>query len=798
MKKKVYMIGNAHIDVVWLWTWQEGLAEIRATWRSVLDRMKEFPDMKFSCAGAAYYKWIEKIDKKMFDEIAERVKEGRWEIVGGWVLQPDCNIPCGESFARHGLMGQRYFLEKFNVMAKTGFNVDSFGHNASLPQILKKSGIENYVFMRPMPEESDIKPYLFKWKSPDGSFVYAHRIPFAYNINEEKIDKLTDVKKMAERDEIPYMAFYGIGNHGGGPSIALLDKICSIKGDEMIFSTTAEYFSAVKEFELPVEETELQHHARGCYGVNKKAKQNNRRCEANVLTAERFCIMAKRAADNKYPQNNLNRAWEDILINQFHDVLAGTCEKEAYEGMDNLCGEAMSITEREINFALQSIAAKIDTLQGEKLPSYKRSSDESLQGWKIWEHEVLGTPVVVFNPHMQRVKSTVQVNFKVSMVTDNKGKEQPFQIVRGGQTLYAQDKYNSIFDAEIEPFGFRVYRVFTEKTGSTEFEKELKAAPYSMSNSLIDVKFSRRTGDVESIFDKEKGEYILKGECSACVLDSEQCDTWASQKENLGKLKGEFVEPRFSVKEDGNVRVTIRVESKFENSLLIRDYSLLKGEKTVYVKAKADFREKHSTLKLTFPQTGGNIRCGMQYAAVERKTLKGEEPCGAWIASNGFFVANTAEHGYDVENGKLRITVLRTAVYADLFGHESRDEYCSFMDMGESEFEYLIAPFVSNSDSEKKAAELNMPLRAVTESFHFGVLKEEMSFFECENKDILISAVKQSEDGKFDVIRAYDINREVQEGKVKIFNKVFNIKLMPGEVNTYNFNGKKLSITELE
>ena len=118
---KLYLIGNAHLDPVWLWRWQEGFAEIITTFRSALDRMKDFPDFKFTSACALYYQWIEKVDPDMFDEIKERVKEGRWDIVRGWFLQPDCNLPDGESFARQALISQRYFKEKFGVTAKTGY-----------------------------------------------------------------------------------------------------------------------------------------------------------------------------------------------------------------------------------------------------------------------------------------------------------------------------------------------------------------------------------------------------------------------------------------------------------------------------------------------------------------------------------------------------------------------------------------------------------------------------------------------------------------------------------------------------
>ena len=126
------------------------------------------------------YEWVENNDPAMFEEIRRRISEGRWEIVGGWWIQPDCNIPNGESFVRQGLYGQRYFLEKFGVTAKVGYNVDSFGHNGILPQILKKSGMDSYIFMRPMPSEKGLPGRLFLWESSDGSRVTSYRIPFEY------------------------------------------------------------------------------------------------------------------------------------------------------------------------------------------------------------------------------------------------------------------------------------------------------------------------------------------------------------------------------------------------------------------------------------------------------------------------------------------------------------------------------------------------------------------------------------------------------------------------------------------
>ena len=156
MKPQLHLIGNAHIDPVWLWQWTEGFHEVKATFRSALDRMNEDADFIFSASSAAFYEWIEQSDPVMFAEIRRRVQEGRWEPSGGWWVEPDCNIPCGESFARHALLAQAYFQQKFGFKAHTGYAPDSFGHNAGLPQILQLSGMEHYVFMRPGPHEKDL------------------------------------------------------------------------------------------------------------------------------------------------------------------------------------------------------------------------------------------------------------------------------------------------------------------------------------------------------------------------------------------------------------------------------------------------------------------------------------------------------------------------------------------------------------------------------------------------------------------------------------------------------------------
>ena len=194
MDKTIKLIGNAHLDPIWLWRWQEGCGEVLQTFRSALDRLKEYKDFVFTCSSAAYYQWVEEIDPEMFEEIKAMVKKGRWVPVNGWWVQPDCNMPSGESFARQALYSQLYYYEKFGITCKTGYNVDSFGHNANLPQLLKQGGMNTYVMMRPgMHENAEIPENLFWWDSADGTRIMTYRIPESYTAHgKEALDKRID------------------------------------------------------------------------------------------------------------------------------------------------------------------------------------------------------------------------------------------------------------------------------------------------------------------------------------------------------------------------------------------------------------------------------------------------------------------------------------------------------------------------------------------------------------------------------------------------------------------------------
>ena len=783
---KLYLIGNSHIDPVWLWRWQEGFSEILATYRSALDRMNDFPDYKYTSACASYYQLIEKLDPHMFAEIQMRVKEGRWCITGGWFLQPDCNIPDGESFARHSLISQRYFKEKFGITAKTGYNVDSFGHNASIPKIMKASGMDRYVFMRPSPNEQNSDKYLFNWESDDGSAVTAYRIPVSYACST--MEKLFSAKECADDLDHDYMLFYGVGNHGGGPTIALIEEIKE-NLPEAVFSTPDEFFDDLGNKPLPTISGELQHHARGCYTAMSYVKKANRKCEQNLLAAEKLCTMSSKLTDYKYPEKKLNKAWKNLLFNQFHDILGGCSIKSAYDDAAYLFGETMSITEQEMYFAMQKIVLNIDTLGDNELPS------PMLKNKKTWENELLGIPVVIFNPHTWSVKACVSVNERASKVTDFDGKEIPFQFIRAEQTNHNGDMYYTAFIAELPPLGYATYRIFTKQESKLSAGSSLSVSKQRLENSKIFVEFDPSTGDICRLFDKELNEYVIDRPCSAILLDESDCDTWAHNMTSLGETVGSFGDPIFEILEEGPVRVTLRTTVTYNASSVVREFSLIEDDGSVYVKTKTDFHEKHRTLKFAFPMSEDRVRAKIPYGTVERESYSGEEPCGSFLINGKLAVANDSKYGYDTESGELRMSVLRGAIYADHYG--DRDDRCEYMDQGVSEFTYSVFAHKSISETEKNANELNFAPRIIMASFHHGSLPESMSCYECDDRELLVSAIKKAEDGENTVIRCFDIDGKEHNAKIALFGKEISVCVPHNAIKTVTDEGTELDLIEI-
>ena len=303
----LHMVGNAHIDPMWIWDWREGMHEVLQTFRSAVDRLDEEPALVFTASSASYYHWVQQTSPALFGRIKELVAQQRWIVTGGQWVEPDCNLPSGESVCRQLLYGQRYLAEHLGITASVGYNIDSFGHAGTLPQLLARSGIEAYVMMRPGEHEKAIDAPTFWWEGVDGSSLIAYRILFEYSTEgsyEGEVIRWRTTELLQRSDQLgcPLMMFFGVGDHGGGPTrlaVRTIRELSTTSNGSVGFSSPVGYFEAVREsmargeVVLPRVTGELQWHAVGCYSARASLKRGNARAEDALVTAEKMAELCR-------------------------------------------------------------------------------------------------------------------------------------------------------------------------------------------------------------------------------------------------------------------------------------------------------------------------------------------------------------------------------------------------------------------------------------------------------------------------------------------------------------------------
>lgn len=787
-KQKLYMIGNAHIDPVWLWQWQEGFHETLATFRSALDRMREYPDFIFIASSAALYEWVEQNDPQMFAEIRQRIAEGRWGVVGGWWIEPDCNIPSGESFVRQGLYGQRFFKEKFGVTATVGFNVDSFGHNGMLPQILKKSGMPYYIFMRPSPHEKGLPGRLFWWESDDGSRVLTFRIALAYGSwGDELAHHIANIAAELKDPLNEMLCFYGVGNHGGGPTRGNIESIHTLSHEsqlpELIFASPDTFFASVDQpsSHFPVVHEDLQHHASGCYAAHSGVKKWNRSAENKLLAAEKFSVLADHIAGASY-SHEFSRAWKNVLFNQFHDVMAGTSLEEAYDDARDAFGEANAIADRALNHAIQALTWKINI-----------------------EPEPGLIPMVVFNPHAWPVRVNAELELgwprnhdAEQTLVDDQDKPVPYQLVQSHNTAGGR---RLSFIADLPALGYRVYRMLT-RPASQVFEP-VPAGEHVLENVHYRLEFNPETGFIRSLRDKQKGLEVFSGDAAVPVVIDDPSDTWSHNVFVFDKVDGQFALRKIERIEQGPVKSVIRVISVYNQSELIQEFAMFAGRDEIEVSVTVDWHEHQKMLKLRFPVNVYQIHATYEipYGHIERMTNGEEEPGQAWIDLSGvspetndrygLSLLNDAKYSYDVSLNDLGLTVLRSPIYAHhMPAVPDPDKRYSYQDQGVQKFHYTLLPHPGGWDEAgtvRKAVELNQRPVALVTTLHPGPLPHSASFLSVDQDNIVISVLKKAEDNDDVILRAYETAGAATTATIKLgwFNRSLTASFGPCEIKTF-------------
>jgi len=821
--RTIHLIGNAHIDPVWLWRWTEGYQETRATFRSALERLGEFPRFMFTASQAAVYRWVKEAEPELFAAIQQQARAGRWAAVGGWWMEPDCNLPAGESFARHSLYGQRFFQDAFGAACRVGYCVDSFGHNAMLPQLLQQGGLDTYVFMRPNKIENPRCPEgPFWWESPDGSRVLAFRLLSAYGTGPEDVNPaaLQTIDAHFNDTLRDLMFFYGVGNHGGGPTIATLKSLEALQDDPALptltFSSPQHYFDALRARlpDLPVYRGELQMHAVGCYAAHSGVKAWNRKAEHLLLAAERWAVVGQNLTGMAPAGPALAEAWQNVLFNQFHDILAGTSIAEAYEDVRNEYGAVNQAAGAVLNAAMQRIASQVDT-RADGTRAEGTSGDQAL---------------LVFNPHTFSARLPIEHELMVwnlregaLEMQDNTGQPVACQVAEPSAAVTATWRRRVIFQADLPPLGYRLYHLSVNPAAQPAQAEgqgaglRISALPgpvvnaylvetdgredLVLENAQLRLTLDGRLADVASLVDKRIGQGCFSGHAAMGEVLDDPSDTWSHGMTAYHDVCGQFSGVGLKVIENGPVRLRVRATAHYGASTLRQDFILYRDQPWVEVRVVLDWHEQLKLLKLAFPVAVAEPTASFEipYGVLERPLDGREVPGQRWVDVSGQNAAgrlgvsliSDSIYSYDVTGARLRLTVLRSPVYAHHTPKilEADTEY-AWMEQGRHELRYIVLPHAGSwqaPGTQQMAERLNMPILSQAEGLHAGRLPAVAEFLSVDRPNVIVTVLKQAEDGAGLIIRAQESAGEQTTAvlKLSLLRREFPIEMGAWQVKTW-------------
>ncbi len=663
--KKLHLICNAHIDPIWQWTWDEGISASISTFKAAADLADEF-DYIFCHNEALLYEAIEQNAPDLFARIQRLVKEGKWRIMGGWYLQPDCLMPTGETIVRHIAVGREYFKEKFDTAPTVATNFDSFGHSVGLVQILAKCGYDGYLICRPNTTQFDYPSRFFRWRGKDGSTVTVSQSA-SYNCllgkAAEKIETYAagvgvgmlgaEGAASTATDDVDYV-LWGVGNHGGGPSRKDLTDIKNLKidGFEIQHSTPEALFSDGIKVGGEVS-TSLVTCMPGCYTSMARVKQGYRRSENLFYTTEKMIASAALAGLN-IDTDELRRAEKRMLLTTFHDTLPGTLVEPA---------------EREM---LATIGAVERTLYDYRTRTFLYLT----MGERCAEDGEY--PVFVYNYMPYELTTPVEVEFSLAdqnwsethqftpHVYAEDGRELPSQTVKEESTLNLDWRKKVVFEAPIKPLGITRFSIRT--TADPIVEK--KAIPIS------------------SVEEGIKGEQLLSGPAVLEMYD-DTADPWGMSAAELISMGKNPVELRMMtpdecaaflgnkspmqpvrITEDGAVYTAVEAMYTSGRTNAVVEYKLYKNEPFFDIKATVEFADKNKLLRLKIPVPSdmkNYISVGDGPFVCEEKPsteISFQKWAGVKDEQGSIFaVINDCVYGGKIEDGYIHLSLLRGAGY---------------------------------------------------------------------------------------------------------------------------------------
>ncbi|MBU2495597.1 MAG: hypothetical protein KJ935_03755 [Candidatus Omnitrophica bacterium] len=757
-KYRVHLIGHSHIDMNWLWNYEDTVDTCLRDFETVTKLMDEYPDLTFSQDQTHIYRIVEEHNPKLFARVKEKIKEGRWEVTANAWTEGDLNMADGEALCRHITYSRKYVGERFGVKPEIMWSPDTFGHPVTIPTVLAHAGIKNYYFMRAgngFPHGGFTFP-LFTWQSPDGSKVLSFNSVYNNFITSENV--VLTANKFREKYRLfESMFVYGVGDHGGGPTRKDIErkKRMDIKPvmPTLVFSTTHRFFDLVRNrTKYPVVKKELNPIFEGCYTTHSDIKKENRDCENSLLTLETIATLAG-LLGKEYPAEKLESWWQDTLFNQFHDIFDGSAISESYQYSKELANKVIASSNTLLTENLNFISKQVNT-SGEGAPLVVFNS----LGWERSEVIELKLPGVMAEKELR--------------VSDEKGKQMPVQVT---------DRKSALFLAESIPsFGYKTYWLKACPGKSSPSPAPLPPGEREkegvFETSYYRIEIASDSGVIRRLYDKKNKKEVLSIGRS---VGEDPSSYWAETCGNLLQVLQEKPHPmsawiignimrienlldleEFKVSESGPVRTTLSIKRRYRDSTIEQRITLYPNLPQIDFEVIANWQEKGSAqdgvpmLRVNFqadfdrPLAEFEIPFGWQ----ERRTDGKELPAlkAASLSEGGYRLGllNREKHGYLVNGNNLGLTLLRNPYEPD-----------SLPDSGTHRIGYrLLFGKISKAEMSRQAASYNRPLPVCLTDNHGGKLPPEFSFLDFRSEDCVPSSLQKSRDGKNLTLRFYDVS----------------------------------------
>jgi alpha-mannosidase len=748
-----HVVGYAHMDMAWLWRWEESIHDIMYnTFSNQLELMSRYPDYTYAQDQAVVFESMEHYYPDLFKGIVREAKAGKFIPVSSSWVQMDENVSDGESLVRQFLYGQKYSKEKFGHYIRAGWQPDVFGHPITMPQIAKKAGMDLYLFNRP---HDATRPPILWWKGLDGTEIVGYTTPGEYTqpLDHEHVTAMGI--KNADRAGIKdIMILYGMGDHGGGPNPVDVEGIARLNAspnDMRVKTTTvSDYIDILlagkKDF--PVYDKEMNPVFPGCYTTQVEMKRHNRQAEQLLLNAEKMSEMAVLFNyRDYYPNRDLTEAWKLALLNQAHDLAAGSGIGPIYADAAAQYREVFERGHRALDFSLENLGLQLDT-RGE------------------------GVPVVVYNP--QSWDRTDLVTAEVSslalpagMVAVHGEERIPVQVLKPAERTGSEEKATVAFVAHNVPqMGLKLYRLVPSGPAGAvardAVQSGLRPRPF-LENEFLRVEIDPKTGRIFRLYDKANRREAFHGQGSALIALEDTAEEaartsveYAGPAWDIGLTgkawdldKAEKVE----LTEKGPVRATLRIVHRFRDSEFVQDLSLVAGVPRVDVKMTTEWHERATFLKVGFPVdvSSDKVSSEVPYGTIERPQAGNEMVMGKWVdvsdANHGLAILNNGRNGFDAKANVIRLSAIRGP-----WGPDPR------ADEGSHSFDYSIYPHQGGwreGKVEFQAMAFNSPLLAMQEPAHAspqeqwagkkGGLPDAYSFIKTNSDHVALYALKQME-----------------------------------------------------